>query len=370
MRTRRIALAVPVLGAALLAAPAGASAGAAHGAAFTLSNAASGNRVVVFAREPDGGLNKVGSVATGGRGSGANLGSQGSLTLSPDGSRLYAVNAGSDSLSVLGVSGTHVWREQVVGSGGSMPVSVTAGGRRVYVVNAGGSPDVAGFRVTTGGLARIGGGTRALGAGDSGPAQVSLSPSGRVLVVTNKTSNTIDTFAVHADGSLGPAQSHASNGAQPFGFAFTPNGRLIVSDAAQAPTSAVTSYRITGGGLHTVSGPLQTNQLAACWVAVRPGGRYAFVSDAHSGTIAALRVTRDGGLSLVDPSGVSGSGGSGSTTLDEAVTPDGRILSVLVDGTRPGVNALVSFRILADGSLHRISTSGAILTSDVGLVVN
>ena len=370
MRRGRIALAVPVIGAALLAAPAGASAGTGHGAAFTLSNASSGNRVVVFARAADGGLSKVGSVPTGGLGSGANLGSQGSIALSPDGSRLYAVNAGSNTLSVLGVSGTHVWREQVVRSGGTMPISVTASGRRVYVVNAAGTPDVAGFRVTGHGLARIHGGTRMLAAGDSGPAQVSLSPSGRLLVVTNKTSNTIDTFAVHADGSLGAAVPHPSSGAEPFGFAFTPNGRLIVSDAAEAPTSAATSYQVSRTALHVVSGPLQTNQLAACWVAVTPNGRYAYVSDAHSGTVAGLRVSRDGAIALLDPSGISGSGGAGSTTLDSAVTPGGRILTVLVDGTRPGVNALVSFRIMADGSLRRISTSGAILASDVGLAVN
>jgi YVTN family beta-propeller protein len=370
MTRGRIALAVPALGLALLAAPAGASAGPGHGAAFTLSNASSGNRVVVFAREADGGLSKVGSVRTGGLGDGANLGSEGSIVLSPDGSRLYAVNAGSNTLSVLGVSGTHVWREQVVGSGGTMPISVTASGRRVYVVNAGGSADVAGFRVTGNGLARIHGATRALGSGDAGPAQVSLSPSGRVLVVTNKTSNTIDTFAVHADGSLGAAVSHPSTGAEPFGFAFTPNGRLIVTDAAQAPSSAVTSYRVSGAGLSVVSGPLETNQLAACWVTVSPTGRYAYVSDAHSGTVAGLRVTPGGGVSLLDPSGISGSGGAGSTTLDNAVTPNGRILTVLVDGTRPGVNALVSFRIMAGGSLRRISTSGAILASDVGLAVS
>jgi 6-phosphogluconolactonase len=370
MRSGRIALAVPALGVALMAAPAGASAGPAHGAAFTLSNASSGNGVVVFAREADGGLSKVGSVATGGLGTGANLGSEGSVALSPDGSRLYAVNAGSNTLSVLGVAGTHVWREQVVRSGGTMPISVTASGSRVYVVNAAGSPDVAGFRVTTHGLARIHHGTRMLASGDAGPAQVSLSPSGRLLVVTNKTSNTIDTFAVRADGSLGAAVSHPSSGTEPFGFAFTPNGRLIVSDAAQAPTSAATSYSVGRDGLHVVTGPLQTNQLAACWVTVTPNGRYAYVSDAHSGTVAGLRVSRDGAISLLDPSGISGSGGMGSTTLDEAVTPDGRILTVLVDGTRPGVNALVSFRIMAGGGLRRISTSGAIPASDVGVAVS
>src|SRR3954452_4022994 len=155
-------------------------------AAFTLSNASGGNRVLLYARGPGGRLHRVGSVATGGLGSGANLGSQGALALSPDGNRLYAVNAGSNTVSVLGVAGLHVWREQVVGTAGTQPISVTAGWNRVYVLNAG-DATVTGFRVTASGhLRRIAGAHRSLAPGDAGPAQLALSPAGRVLVVTNK----------------------------------------------------------------------------------------------------------------------------------------------------------------------------------------
>src|SRR3954447_17393785 len=86
--------ALGVLAAAALTGGTSASAAATH-AAFTLSNASGGNRVLVFDRGSGGRLHRVGSVATGGRGTGANLGSQGALALSRDGSRLYAVNPGS-----------------------------------------------------------------------------------------------------------------------------------------------------------------------------------------------------------------------------------------------------------------------------------
>jgi DNA-binding beta-propeller fold protein YncE len=351
-------------------APSAASAGPHRGAVFTITNAAAGNRVLVFTRGAAGRLRRSGAVATGGLGSGANLGSQSSIALAPGGGRLYAVNAGSDSLSVLGVDGARVWRERVVGSGGADPISVTAGRSWVYVLNAGGTPGVTGFRVTQGGLARINGGSRQLTAADITPEQVSLSPSGRTLVVTNKTSSTIDTFAVHRDGSLGPARSQASAGAGPYGFAFTPSGRLIVSDAAQAPTSAATSYRIDRHGLlHTVSGPLQTNQLAACWVAITPDGRFAYVADAHSGTVSGLAVARNGAISLLDASGITASGGAGSTTLDEAVSPGGRLFSVLVMNTRPGLNAILVFRIAADGSLHRVARTPGLPATTSGLAM-
>ena len=48
----------------------------------------------------------VGQFATGGNGVGANLGSQGAIALVPDGHTLFAVNAGSDSISEFAVSNT------------------------------------------------------------------------------------------------------------------------------------------------------------------------------------------------------------------------------------------------------------------------
>src|ERR1700760_3033004 len=146
------------------------------GTAFTISNAAAGNRVIVFDRGSGGRLHRVGSVRTGGAGP---------------------------------------------------PISVTASWNRVYVLNAG-DGSVTGFRVTSHGLARIAHGHRALAASGSGPAQVALTPSGAALVVTNKTTNTIDTLRVRADGSLAHAVAHASVGTTPFGFAFTSRGVLVV----------------------------------------------------------------------------------------------------------------------------------------------
>jgi DNA-binding beta-propeller fold protein YncE len=187
--------------------------------------------------------------------------------------------------------------------------------------------------------------------------------------VTNKTSNTIDTFAVGQSGRLGPPDSQPSTGATPFGFAFTPLGTLVVSDAGEAPTSAATAYHVSASGaLSVTSGPLQTNQLAACWVATTPNGRFAYVADAHSGTISGMRVTPAGALSLLDPSGISASGGAGSTTLDESVTPDGRFLSVVVDNTTPGVNGIATWAIGQNGSLHPAGLETGLAASDVGLV--
>ena len=328
-------------------------------AVFTLSNAPAGNRVLVFARAADGSLTAAGSRATGGTGTGANLGSQGALVLSPDGRRLYAVNAASNSVTAFAVHGTHLRRLAVVASGGAGPNSVTAGHGRVYVLNAG-SPNVVGFRVTGDGLDRIHGGTRRLTSADAGPAQVSLNPAGTALAVTNTASNTIDTVTLDGNGAIRALRSHPSAGTTPFGFAFTRDGVLVVSDAHQAPTSAASSYRLGGEGrLRLLSGPVSTSQLAACWVAI--AGRIAFTANAGSGTISAFRVDDRGRLHLAKA--VAGDAGSTSKPLDEAIPPGGGFLDVLTDG----LHRLTTFRIGQAGSLALVGSSATLPAGDVGV---
>lgn len=351
------------IGLAALAFPASALANG-GGAVYTLTNAVAGSRVVVFDRGGGGGLHAVHSFATGGRGTGANLGSQGALALSPGGARLYAVNAASDTLSVFGASGTWLHRLQVTGSGGDLPISVAATAGRVYVLNAGSTPNVVGFRVTPSGLSRIHGAWRPLAAGDSGPAQVGLNPAGNVLVVTNKASSTIDTFRVHSDGSLSAAISHPSVGSTPFGFAFARSGALVVSDASIPPSSGATSYTVTAAGaLVPRSGAVQNHQQAACWVATTPDSRFAYTANAGSGTLSGYRVRANGSIALLDNDGLTADTGSGSHPLDESITPDGRFLYVLADGT----GEVEGWRIAADGSLHHVGTAGTLPAGTVGL---
>ena len=73
------------------------------GAVYTLTNEAAGNRVVAFDRASDGTLAPDGVYLTGGLGSGSGLGSQGAVILSQDNRKLFAVNAGSDSISYFEV---------------------------------------------------------------------------------------------------------------------------------------------------------------------------------------------------------------------------------------------------------------------------
>src|SRR5260370_34793788 len=77
----------------------------ANGAVYTLTNAASGNGVANFSRSADGTLNLEATYATGGNGTGANLGSQGSVALSSNGKLPFAANRARRSTSELAAHG-------------------------------------------------------------------------------------------------------------------------------------------------------------------------------------------------------------------------------------------------------------------------
>jgi 6-phosphogluconolactonase len=195
------------------------------GDVYVMTNQSSGNSIIVFHRDSAGTLTSAGSFATGGNGAGTGadpLGSQGSLVLSEDQRLLFAVNAGSNSVSVFAVSGDQLRLLDTVGSSGVMPVSVTVKHDLVFVVNAGGIPNISGFTIDpeTNRLLPLPGSTRNLpGGAAAAPAQVSFTPDGSVLVVTEKGTNQIDTFTLD-EGIPGPGVSFASNGIEPFGFAF------------------------------------------------------------------------------------------------------------------------------------------------------
>ncbi|MGC8514388.1 MAG: beta-propeller fold lactonase family protein [Acidimicrobiales bacterium] len=97
---------------------------------FVQTDNPAGNQIDVFAARRDGQLLLSQTVSTGGLGgqtacSGADhLASQDSLVYDSNRQLLFAVNAGSDTLSVLSLQTHHVRLVQVLSSGGAFPVRV------------------------------------------------------------------------------------------------------------------------------------------------------------------------------------------------------------------------------------------------------
>lgn len=331
------------------------------GAVFVMTNSANRNEIISYQRSIDGSLEPAGTFSTGGRGSGGNndpLGSQGSLRLSQDGSLLFAVNAGSGNLSVFRVHGAQLALNQRIAIDGSEPVAVAQHGNLVYVLNAGGSSEVVGFFLFNGRLTPIQNSRRFLSTNASGAASLAISPDGQFLAVTEKSTNSIDIFAIQADGTLGSIVVNPSADPGVFAVSFAPNGALLAAETGtSAPgSSTVASYAVQPNGtLSPISTDVQTLGNANCWNAVTPDGRFVYDSNAGSSTIAGFAIGNNGSLTTL-PGTVVGSNPAGATNLDIAVSSDGKFLYTLNSG-----NGTVGiFAIQSDGTLNNAGAVGGI----------
>ncbi len=335
------------------------------GDVYVLTNQPTGNSVLVFHRDTAGGLTFAGSVASGGNGAGTGadpLGSQGPVVLSEDDRLLFAVSAGSNSISVFGVSGDQLILLNTVSSGGVLPVSLTVRQNLLYALNAGGTPNISGFMISpaTNHLVSLPGSTQNLpGGAGAAAAQVSFSPDGGALVVTEKGTHTIDTFTLNDAGVAQPGTSFPaySNSITPFGFAFGHNNIAIVSDAAA--DSGLSSYEVDeDGSLDTVTSFVDDSQAAACWVVVTENGNFAYTSNTGSNTISSYTVSAEGNLALLNMIA-----GAGSVPIDMALSNNSRFLYV----RNAGNGTISGFRVQADGSLTPVSSATGLPAGAAGL---
>lgn len=373
MKSRRpLAVSVAALGVAVAAlstipaGPAGADPGQhgrnrSSGAVYVLSNQPTGNSVLAYDRAADGTLTAAGQYPTGGTGTGTGLGSQDAVVLDGAGRHVYAVNAGSDSITSFDVTRHGLRRLSTVPSGGDQPISISVRGDRAYALNAGGAGNVSGFTVRAGRLSSLPGSTRALSGAGTDPAQVSITPHGRELIVTEKATQLIDVYRLDGTGRATSRTSVLSSGATPFGFAFTRTGRLAVSEAGP---SAVSTYAVRPYGLRTISASVGNTEAAACWLVVTRDGRYAYTGNGGgSQSISGYRVSSDASLTLLTPGGKTASTAAGVT--DIALSHDSRYLYA-----RLGDNTIGAFRVNSDGSLSTLPTIGGVPVGAAGIAAS
>jgi len=327
------------------------------GAVYTMTNSDQGNKVLVFDRSADGSLSFDRAFETYGSGTGGGLGNQGGIILTPDNQWLYVVNAGSNTISVFKVKPNGLEYVDSIDSGGTRPVSLTVDGDLLYVLNAGGAAgdvdNITGFIIEPDGmLDPLAGSTQPLSAPDTSPAQIEFSTDGNVLVVTEKGTSIIDTYVVDDDGVAGPPTVNQSAGTVPFGFSFSKRNRLYVSEAG---TSSASSYQVyPDGNLEVISAVVPNFQAGVCWLVVTKNGRYAYTTNAGTGTISVFNINRDGTISY----GVSADAIGG--VIDEALSNNGRYLYALSSGAQK----IFGFQVDSDGQLTQVeeidlSTAGA-----------
>jgi 6-phosphogluconolactonase len=337
-------------------------------AVYVQTNDANNNEVLVFERRDDGRLSAVGRFSTGGRGTGKpHLASQSSIVLSEHDDRLLVVNAGSDELTLFAVEDGGLHLGDRVASGGASPTSVAIHRDLVYALNNG-TPNIAGFRIEGDRLAELADSQRALSADDADPAQVSFSIDGRTLVVTERGTDSISTYAIDEHGYADGPTTIKASGKTPYGFDFNAEGVMIVTEAfgGALGKAAASSYSVAEpGSIASLSRSVGDGRSEVCWAAITNDGRFAYVTNFGDGTISSYEIGRDGSLQL--HAAVAGSTVSGEKGIrDEAITRDGRYLYAI----HPDAQKVFGWLVRTDGELDPIGEFEGVPATVAGLAAS
>jgi 6-phosphogluconolactonase (cycloisomerase 2 family) len=344
-------------------------------AVFVQTDNPSGNQVVVLDQHVDGRLSERAVVSTGGLGGQSQgavvdqLASQNSLVYDSEQHLLFAVNAGSNTLSVFSAHGRDLRLLQVVPTGGVFPDSVAVSGNLVYVLNAGNTGTVTGYRIVNHGLVAMAGASRSLHLSNTdppnfltSPGDIGFSPDGSELIVTTKGStSSLEVFKVNPHGMLtGRPTVTADPGNVPFSFAFTPSSQLVV---AEAGNSTVHTFALGAhGALTSLSASVPDGQTALCWIT--PVGAYFYVANAGSGTVSAYTVAPDGTPALVGTNGIVASTDAGP--IDMAASADGSTLYVEAGGA----GAVDELHVGAGGALTDLGNVAGLGTGIEGIATD
>ncbi|MEJ9210822.1 lactonase family protein [Bacillus smithii] len=338
---------------------------------YMMTNMKAMNEIISFYRDKNGMLTFKASYPTYGRGTGTRevstatandgidpLASQGSLSLSRDGRFLFAVNAGSNSISsfIITDSGELVLAD-VKPSLGAQPNSLDVFGDLLYVSNVGNAANhfasnITGFRIENNGrLTHISGSTHTLSTINAQPAQIVFTPDGSKIVVSELTTNHLSVFNVNKNGTVTGPIINDSNGMGPFGSYFLSSGLLLVTEAG---SNALSSYSVSDNGmLNVISGSVPNGQKTTCWVVTTPNERFAYTTNTLSGTITTYRIDGNGTLKVVGHIASTPASTATGLPTDAGVSKDGRNFYTL-NGNQGTVSV---FKIMEDGRLARLQVA-------------
>jgi 6-phosphogluconolactonase len=367
-------LVVGGVAAAALAVASPAFTGGSPGAVYVQTNTAPVNYVQAFTRGSDGALVTAGRYATGGSGNPAAnpplgipfLDSAGSVTLSGSGKLLFVVNAGDNTVSSFRVGPSGLQLADTEPTLGSRPISSATSGDLLYVLNSNvGSASIVGFKVSpNGALTLIPGSSRPTSdpANDL-PAQIKFDAFGNFLAVSDRGTDTIDTFTIGKGGAAGPAVPHVSNAETPYGIDFTSRDLMVVANEnfSNVFASTVSSYDANHHGDITSIGVQSADSGAACWVVITKNGKFAYVTSPFTGQVVGFSIAGDGTLSSVvhldNP---------GTAVLDLSLSQDGRFLYVLSSNGFAS-DQVLAYRVNKHNTLTKIGETAPIEGSAAGL---
>lgn len=370
------------------------------GAVYTQTNDPAGNSVVVFDRSAKGTLKKRQAVSTGGTGSTQSVGcgpgcpildSQNEVVVSTSGQLVFAVNAGSNTVTSFRRTSSGLKLVNQASSGGTMPESLALHGNLLYVLNVatgnsnGTTGNIFGLRISSDGhLSALGSSQPLANAAppdhSADARAIDFNSDGKVIVVTEIAGGfagpggppgRIDTFVVGSDGKAGAAVSHPSSDGFPFGFAFDNKGHLVLSsihDPSGTAIGSVSTYDVSDSGSVTPIDTKSSGGILPCWVVVTNDGRFTYVVNTGAGNpapVARFGLSPTGTLSPLSPPAASLQGEFART--DAALSRDSKFLYVLAPSVGHGSPSHIDeYRRGANGSLTLIGSTPAGANLGVG----
>lgn len=351
------------------------------GQVYTQTNEIPANRLVAFDRLGDGQLQERERVLTGGSGGREPqpacevppggcpmLDTQGSVQVTDNGKLVFAVNAGSDTISSFRVTKSGLQLADQEPSGGDFPQSLTITqqhGHLLYVLN-GNSNSIAGFRFSSHGqIEAIPGSVQTV----SMPAPIGFTPrqigfdrTGRVVTVTLLAHQAIDTFLLDHRGRPAERTTSPSMWPLPFGFEYDNRNHMVLSEVTSdvpGATGHTTTYDLDrrSGALTSIDTE-SSDGPAPCWVVITNDGQHTFVVNAgpFNRSIAKYRLFPSGQLTPLGPTPVNG---PQPVSTDEDLSRDSKYLYVLAPGLFAPNSRIDIFRVGHDGSLTQIGSSNA-----------
>ena len=370
------------------------------GAVYTETNSPAGNSVAVFDRFADGTLSLRQKVSTGGNGSTQSVGcgpgcpildSQNEVVASESGKYVFAVNAGSNTVSSFRETEDGLKFVDQASSGGVMPESLALNGHVLYVLNVatgnsnGTTGNIYGLRISHGQLSPLGSSQPLAHAAppdhSADPRAIGFDHDGKVVVVTEIAAGfndptygppgAIDTFVIGPHGQAGPAVSHHTSDGFPFGFEVDGKDRLVLSQIHTPDglsIGTVSTYQLSNSGGVTPIDTKSSGGILPCWVAVTNDNRTAYVVNTGAGNPAPVNgfgLSHSGALTPLSPAAASLPGEFART--DEALSPDSKYLYVLAPSVGPGAPSHIDeYRVNHDGSLSLIGSTPAGANLGVG----
>jgi 6-phosphogluconolactonase len=326
---------------------------------YVIANPTGPNYITAYTRNrQSGALTLLGSYPTGGAGlvSTEFVGAQANSLVFSNG-RLYAINPGSNDISIFSVQGDGTLRlaHAPIPSGGIGPETIAIHDHLLYVGNDGDAntpPNITGFLIDNDSLHPIRASTVTLNIGDH-PADLRFSKNGHFLVGSLADAGIIDVFRVKDDGTLlQTAELHDQPGI--VGLAFNPvHQNKLIGTLANFP--GVKSYVISAEGeITTLSAIQDTATIDSCWIVTDRAGTKAWVTAPLSSSIILYAIDPQTRLTRVSSHDTSSFG----FTLTDVVMDESESF---IYATKPLSGSVHIFRLTGSQSEAGVADAGDVI---------